>query len=109
MNAEKREHGILKQDWDRIISVFSSNPKIKKAILFGSRAKGSFSNGSDIDIALKGEGLNLDDILDVNMKYEMLSLPYKLDIVLYDRINEKALIEHINRVGVILYDRDTKD
>ena len=108
MNEPERIYGISKKDWNRIISLFSSNPKVETVILFGSRAKGNFSNGSDIDIAIKGNNLNLDDILDADLKYEELSLPYKLDIVLFDRIKEDTLIEHINRVGVILYDKNAK-
>ena len=74
--------------------------------MFGSRAKGTFSNGSDIDIALKGNNLTLKDILEATAEAEKLLLPYKLDLVLYARINEPALIEHIDRVGVVLFKRE---
>jgi predicted nucleotidyltransferase len=99
----KRKYGLLESDWEKIIEIFTSNPKINKVVLFGSRAKESFENGSDIDIALQGDHLNIDDILSAKLAYDKLQLPYKIDIVLFDRIKEKELIEHINRVGVILY------
>ncbi len=63
MREENRKYGLLKGDWEKVISVFRSNPKIRKAVLFGSRAKGKYFPGSDVDIALMGEDLHLDDLL----------------------------------------------
>ena len=99
------QYGIPAYDLDALISELKSNDNIFEIILFGSRAKGSFSNGSDIDIALKGNNLRLKDILEALSETEKLLLPYKLDLVLYDRINEPALIDHIDRVGVVLFKR----
>ena len=79
------------------------NKKISTAILFGSRAKGSFEPGSDIDIAIKGSELNLNVIIELKIILDDLLLPYKFDIVIYDRISEPALLDHINRVGISLF------
>jgi predicted nucleotidyltransferase len=76
--------------------------KVDSVILFGSRAKGTFSNGSDIDIALKGENIVLNDVLDLLNALDELLLPYKFDIVIFDRIEDDVLKEHINRVGISL-------
>jgi predicted nucleotidyltransferase len=76
--------------------------KVDSVILFGSRAKGTFSNGSDIDIALKGENIVLNDLLDLLNALDELLLPYKFDIVIFDRIEDDVLKEHINRVGISL-------
>lgn len=99
------KYGLPKLDLDRILTVLKKNESISEIILFGSRAKGNFSLGSDVDIALKGKCLNLEDILDTTLALENLFLPYKFDIVLYERINENALIEHIKRVGITLFRR----
>jgi hypothetical protein len=58
-----------------------------------------------VDIALKGSGLKLNDIIDASIEIDKLYLPYKFDFVIYDRIKEKALAEHIERVGIVLYER----
>lgn len=97
------QYGIPQSDLDALVSELKNNYNIYEIILFGSRAKGTFSNGSDIDIALKGDNLHLNDILDATSAIEKLLLPYKLDFVIYNRINEPALIDHINRVGVVLF------
>jgi predicted nucleotidyltransferase len=102
---KKRKFGLLASDIDKIVSIFESNHKIEKVILFGSRAKGNFKPGSDIDITIQGSDLKLDDILIAKVKVDELSLPYKMDIIIFERINEKALLEHIDRVGIVLFDR----
>ena len=99
------KYGIPESDLDALLSELKKNSEINEIILFGSRAKGTFRNGSDIDIALKGRNLKLNDILDAISVVDKLLLPYKLDLVIYTRIEEPALIEHINRVGKILFKR----
>ena len=83
--------------------IFSSNPNIESVILYGSRAKGNFKNGSDIDLAIKGKELILKDIYSLQNKIDDLNLPYTFDIQIYDNIKEPALKDHINRVGIVIY------
>jgi len=103
------KYGIPESDLDALLSELKKNSEINEIILFGSRAKGTFRNGSDIDIALKGRNLKLNDILDAISVVDKLLLPYKLDLIIYTRVNEPALIEHINRVGIILFKRRKAD
>ncbi len=104
MNNES-QYGISQSDIQEIISAIVQNDKITKIILFGSRAKGNFKAGSDIDLALVGLDLKLNDILDATIEIEKLNLPYKFDLIIYNRITESALIEHIERKGIILYNK----
>lgn len=101
------QYGIPRDDFSALITVLTRNNKIFEIILFGSRAKGTFSNGSDIDIALKGNNLGLKDILDASEGMEELLLPYKVDLVIYSRITEPTLIDHIDRVGIVLFKSQT--
>ena len=105
---EKKIYGLKKDSVQAIVSVLSDNRRIEKVILFGSRAKGENENGSDIDLALMGEKLSLDDILDARIALDELLFPYKIDLIIYHRIKEKELKEHINRVGIVLYDRENE-
>jgi predicted nucleotidyltransferase len=98
-------YGLQESDLDALISLLKKNSKIDEIILFGSRAKGTFNNGSDIDLALKGSNLNLQDILDATLETEKLLLPYKLDLIIFNRVKEPSLTDHINRVGIVLYKR----
>jgi len=106
---KSRKYGLLKMDIERIISIFKSNSKIDNVILFGSRAIGNYKPGSDIDIALKGTDIKLNDILNVNAELDKLSTPYKFDVVIYNRITENALTDHIDRVGISLFNRRSPD
>lgn len=97
------DYGLPSSDLEALITDIKKNKKVEEIILFGSRAKGTFQNGSDIDIALKGNKLGLQEILNITLEVEKLLLPWKLDLVIFSRIKEPALIEHINRVGITLY------
>ncbi|KLO24477.1 nucleotidyltransferase domain-containing protein [Marinitoga sp. 1155] len=98
--------GIKEKLWKDLIKIFSNNKKIKKVVLFGSRAKENFKNGSDIDIALYGEDLNINDIISIQVEIDKLEIPYVIDLIIYNKIDSKELKEHIDRVGKILYKRD---
>ena len=100
-----RKYGILVSDMEDIVSILSTNPKTEMVVLYGSRAKGNFEPGSDIDISWMGDDMGFDDVIKAGLAYDKLFLPYKLDLVIYHQIKEKALIEHIKRVGIVLYEK----
>jgi len=98
--------GLRQPDLDIVLSVLSEFPNIKEAVIFGSRAKGNFRNGSDVDIALKGENINLEIVTTISYKLnEETILPYKFDVLDYQSINNNKLTEHINRKGISFYIR----
>lgn len=101
----KSKFGLHSNIIEQIVAVLNRNDKTEKAVLFGSRAKGNFQTGSDVDIALYGNALNLDDILSLHTELDNLDLPYQFDLVIYSRIQENALKEHIDRVGVVLFEQ----
>ncbi len=95
--------GLSDKTIEKIEQVFESNPKVAKALVFGSRAKANYKEGSDIDIAVKGQDLNFNDVLDLTGKLDNLDLPYKIDLINYHTINEADLKDHIDRVRIELY------
>jgi len=99
------KYGLSETDLKDIVAVFESNLRIYSVILFGSRAKGTYNPGSDIDLALKGDNLNLNDILEASLLLEELFLAFKYDLIIYDRIKEDALRKHIDTSGKILFER----
>ena len=104
MNDEPK-YGLLESDIIQVVSTLQQNRKIAKIVLFGSRAKGTYHVGSDVDIALFGDDLGLNDILDLSVEIEKLTLPYMFDLIIHSRIKEAALLDHIKRVGVILFEQ----
>jgi predicted nucleotidyltransferase len=100
----KNKFGLLENDMNEIVDVLSQFSSIEKAVLFGSRAKGNFKNGSDIDIAIFGNDLNSD--IDYKISYQLneeTNMPYKFDILIFNKIQEAALIDHISRIGIEIY------
>ncbi len=105
MNAE--EFGLLQSDVEEILAVLHEFPEIDSAYIFGSRAKGNFRNGSDVDIALKGD-ISRDIQLTVSyLLNEYTMMPYRFDIAVYHDINNEDLTAHIDRIGRLIYSRDT--
>ena len=92
--------GIPNHYGRQILELFQPLRKGTSLILFGSRAKGNYREGSDIDLAIKGADMTLKDRDRWLLKYETLNLPWKLDLVIYHHIKEPALLEHINRAGI---------
>jgi len=96
--------GLSAKTIDKIHSVFSRYPNIEQAILYGSRAKGTFRNGSDIDLTLRGDTLTHRELSRIENELDDLLLPYKIDLSLFRQIDNPNLIEHIGRVGVVFYE-----
>ncbi len=82
---------------------FSKFPQIEKVILYGSRAKGNYKDGSDIDVTLIGKNLNLKTVYALEEFLEALYLPYSFDISIFTQIDNDDLIEHILNVGKNFY------
>lgn len=99
-------YGLTDADWQKLTALFARNPKIERVILYGSRAKGNYKPFSDIDITLLGEGLTRSDVNQLASDIDDLLLPYQFDISLFASLKNKELIEHIERVGIGIYQKD---
>lgn len=105
MPTENRtlDFGLKETTIEKIQGVFAKYPEIEKAVLYGSRAKGNYRNGSDIDLTLIGDSLTYNQLLRIEMEIDDLLLPYKMDLSLYRQIENPDLLEHIDRVGITFY------
>jgi predicted nucleotidyltransferase len=97
------DHGLSPETVRRIHSVLAAFPKVESAILYGSRAKGNYKRGSDIDLALKGAGLTWTDLGEIVESIDDLFMPHETDLLIYDLLSDDALRGHIDRVGKIFY------
>src|ERR1035441_865209 len=99
------KYGLTETALGKICAVFARFPAIEKAVLYGSRAKGNFKTGSDIDLTLYGEALTSDLCSAIASALDDLLLPYTIDISVFEELNHAKLREHIERVGVLFYER----
>lgn len=98
-------HGLSETTVDRIRSVLAHFPEVEKAVLYGSRAKGTHRPGSDIDLTLYGSGLRQPLLAQIDGELDDLLLPYQMDLSLFVSLTHPALLDHIRRFGVVLYER----
>jgi predicted nucleotidyltransferase len=100
-------YGLTDRDLNLIIDAAMAFPQISQLILFGSRAKGTYKPGSDVDLAIKGEYASYDTAVRLaEVLNEEKPLPYFFDVLLYEGIKEPRLVEHIDRIGAVIYCRD---
>jgi predicted nucleotidyltransferase len=78
--------GLKAETLQAIIDTLANHPSVEKAILYGSRAKGNYRTGSDIDITLKGKGLDLTQLQRLENELDELDLPYKIDLSIFHHI-----------------------
>ena len=90
-----RELGLVKD-------VFSRHPEVTSVTLFGSRAKGTHSERSDIDLAVSGTVTPLQAEA-IAGELEELPLPYRFDVRSLANIRYQPLLAHIRRVGICIY------
>lgn len=99
-------YGLKAETIDQIKGICNHYPQIEEVILYGSRAMGTFKNGSDVDLTLKGHDLNLDVLTHLSNDLDDTSLPYMFDLSIYDHIQNSDLLDHIHRVGTVIYRRE---
>ena len=88
----------------KIKGVLTEFPAIEKTVLYGSRAKGNYRAGSDIDLAIIGDQMTDTQLLALENRLDDLSLPYGFDLALVHNIKNQALLDHIHRVGILFFE-----
>ena len=100
--------GLSDSTITKIQHVFAKYAQIEKVVVYGSRAKGNFRPGSDIDLALFGIDLDQQQCSDIAEELDDLLLPYMIDLSIFDQLRHSELKEHIERVGRIFYQKGSK-
>ncbi|MDA3948587.1 MAG: nucleotidyltransferase domain-containing protein [Spirochaeta sp.] len=103
MNSPTVAHtGIPERILDAVRNAVCGDERVARVILFGSRAKGNWRDGSDIDIAIVGRNLNAEDVWRWGELLDDDTFPWSVDIVLISDQTDAALVEHVERVGIEL-------
>lgn len=97
--------GITKKSYEKLQGLFAAAPQIERVVIYGSRAMGTYKNGSDIDLTIFGEGLDFSFLTEMMGKVENLDLPYTVDLSIFNLIDNQELTDHILRVGKDFYRR----
>ena len=97
--------GLPETTIQSVINIFKTYAKVEKVILFGSRALGNYKPGSDIDLAIIGNNITFDDILNLHIQIETLELPYQVDLVNFQTVEDENVLNHIKRAGTVFYEK----
>ncbi|NMM28684.1 MAG: nucleotidyltransferase domain-containing protein [Glaciimonas sp.] len=104
-NSLSAQCGLSPATIVKIIAVFAQYPVLEKAVLYGSRAKGNYRPGSDIDLSLLGDTLSHAQLAHIETQLDDLLLPYSFDLSLFRHIDNPDLVDHIQRVGIVFYEK----
>ena len=96
--------GIYQSTVELLISIFKKYEKIEKVVIYGSRAKGNYREGSDIDLTIFGE-IDKSDLYKILDEIDESSPPYLFDISIFKELKSDNLIDHINRIGKVFYEK----
>lgn len=94
--------GLSQRTIDELLNYFKSKQEIQKVLIFGSRAKGNFRRGSDIDFAVIVNNIPVSHIA---WDLGELPTPYKFDVVNYDSIDNPKFKDSIDTFGKIFYEK----
>lgn len=67
--------------------------------IFGSRARGDYKVNSDIDIAITNS-INEKDKFNIRNEFDLLDIPYTIDLVFIQDITKKEFLKSIEKDGV---------
>jgi len=98
-------HGLSDATVAKICGVLARFPAVEKAVLYGSRARGNYKKGSDIDLTLFGDALTSGLCSKIESDLDDLLLPYTIDLSVFHELTNPGLREHIEREGVPFYER----
>jgi len=97
--------GLDADDTATIVSILSTHPEIESAVVYGSRAKGNFKSGSDIDLVLTGTHLTDQIVLDVCAELRDSNVPLMVDIFAENELNDENLKREIDTTKQVFYVR----
>jgi len=97
------KYGLKSHIIENIQKVFENFSEVEKVILYGSRAKGNYRIGSDIDLTIIGTDIDLSKLNEIENRLDDLMLPYTFDISVFSHIKNDGLLDHIKHVGKEFY------
>jgi len=100
------QFGLSANVISQIHSVLTQHPNIERAVVYGSRAKGNYKPGSDINLTLfatENQDISFQELCNILDEIDDLLLPYMVDLSVFTHIDNPELRAHIERVGKVFY------
>lgn len=97
------QYGLKEQYIDELRGILGNIPSIEEVMLYGSRARGDYGRGSDIDICLKGAQITSSDVVNLKTALYESRIPYFFDVCVWDHIKNEDFRNNIIRDGKVIY------
>lgn len=97
--------GLDRNTIQKFYSVFAKYPEVEEVLIYGSRAKGNFREGSDIDLTLVGDYITEQIFSKIRMDLDDLNTPYIVDLSVFHLLKSESLLNHIKRIGKLFYEK----
>jgi len=101
------EFGIKKNEMGILLGIFNTCPEIRNISVYGSRAKGTYGDLSDLDLVIM-DAVDRKTLGKLWMDINYSDFPFVVDLLIFDEIRNQNLIDHIQRVGKTIYTKDVK-
>ncbi|MDO4223902.1 MAG: nucleotidyltransferase domain-containing protein [Acinetobacter sp.] len=98
------DFGLKPDTIAKIQAIFAQNPAIEQVLIYGSRARGDYRNGSDIDLTIIGQ-LDEPARSKIYWQIDALNLPYLIDLSLFNHLSNPLLIQNIQTQGKVFYQK----
>jgi predicted nucleotidyltransferase len=107
MNTDlPNEFGLKPRDMNTIHGILDKYPEIILVNIFGSRAKGTFKFGSDVDLAIINPGVDKEILRKIIEDFEESNLPFRVDIISTASLIQSELNLQIKKFGIPFYNKD---
>ena len=97
------DFGLSDRTIRELLQYFKTKPFIEKVCIYGSRAKGTYHIGSDIDFAIWTD--EHDGFRHISSELDNLPTPYKFDVIDYKLLAHEGMKNSIDTDGIIFYQK----
>ncbi len=97
--------GLSQATMQKLVHIFSTQQKVQRVVIYGSRAKGNYREGSDIDLVLDAPDISFLEKLNLNTAISESNIPYLVDLSVLHELKHPGLLDHIERIGQVFYSR----
>ncbi|MFN4198423.1 MAG: nucleotidyltransferase domain-containing protein [Flavobacterium sp.] len=83
--------------------IFEKFSQVKEVVLYGSRAKQTHHDRSDIDLVICNSSIDRSTLGKIKMEIDNSDIPYTVDLQIFEKLKNQDLLDHIQRVGKRIY------
>lgn len=99
------DFGLPQRTLDEMHAIFAKHSKVEKVVVYGSRAMGNYRPGSDIGLTMFGKDLTYTNLIRISGDLDDSSIPYLVDLSIFEQLNHADLKDHIRRAEKVFYRR----